>query len=383
MWQSLDDYDLKRELKSEEIAIIRSVFPEELYTIHIDNCNVKIYKKNSNALCILFTIKDNHIYISTLNRCDDIRGYQSLINIFNLAQQLQNIEYIRLIDASEILICANEISLTTIKILTTGHSWYNSLGYKSKNYENEQRVNQIIIEKEYNKFLDTVLESLITKYSQNLAKNIRIKEKLNKIIQDFKTQNPETQNPEIISKKKLLKNIESKIKVLTENKDNYISSTTVGIEELKADGMRLFPNIDITTIVKEYFSSIWSKITKDIESKGCADLKLIEQCDWLSKLISIIKESDILTYDTELKKVVTQETMPSPLQNIKSSNLHATNSLGGNISRHRLARANDRATKRTTRGGMASRKKKYKRRNKTRQYKRQIKRYTKKYRMRY
>ena len=43
MWQSLDDYDLKRELKSEEIAIIKSVFPEELYTIHIDNCNVKIY----------------------------------------------------------------------------------------------------------------------------------------------------------------------------------------------------------------------------------------------------------------------------------------------------------------------------------------------------
>ena len=367
----VDDLDLERELSSEEIAIIRSVFPEELYTIHIDNCNVKIYKKNSNTLCILFTIKDNHIYISSLNRCHDIRGYQSLINIFNLAQQLQNIEYIKLIDASEILICANEISLTTIKILTTGHSWYNSLGYKSKNYENEQRVNQIIIEKEYNKFLDTVLESLITKYSQNLVKNIRIKEELNKIIQDFETQNPETQNPEIISKKKLLKTIESKIKELTEKKADYISRKTFEIEELKADGMRLFPDIDITTIAREYFYSIWSKITKDIESKGCADLKLIEQCDWLSKLISIIEESNILTYDTELKKVVTQE----------------TNSLAMNISSRRLARASaretDRVTTRTTRGGMASRKKKYKRRNKTRQYKRQIKRYTKKYRMRY
>jgi hypothetical protein len=38
---------------------------------------------------------------------------------------------------------------------------------------------------------------------------------------------------------------------------------------------------------------------------------------------------------------------------------------------------------RITKGGMATRKKKYRRRNKTKRYKRQKKRYTKKYRMRY
>lgn len=145
----------------------------------------------------------------------------------------------------------------------------------------------------------------------------------------------------------------------------------------------IFPDIDVNITVKEYFIELLSKINTNIQIVGCEDLEIIQQCDWLSKFISTINTSRILQYDSRLTKVVTRETLSPPIQDLKQSNLLATNSLAGNISRQRLERAKYRATTRTTRGGMASRKKKYKRRNKTRQYKRQIKRYTKKYRMRY
>lgn len=120
------------------------MFPQIDYTIVKEYLVIKIYKKVPVSNCIQFEIKNDHIYIKSLNRCGDIYGTTLLNKIFNLAQELQNIQNIQLYDESYILKCNKIISLATIKILITGQSWYNKLGYKSENYENKLISNKQI-----------------------------------------------------------------------------------------------------------------------------------------------------------------------------------------------------------------------------------------------
>jgi hypothetical protein len=62
---------------------------------------------------------------------------------------VKNIPYITdigLQDGSEIYFCDYRFSLAILKILTNGHSWYNSFGYISKDYDMEKSHNMRIIE---------------------------------------------------------------------------------------------------------------------------------------------------------------------------------------------------------------------------------------------
>jgi hypothetical protein len=289
---------MQTEYDNETIQKIKSIFPETEYMIVIENLIIKISKKESKSECISFIIEDTYIHIYYLYRCDDIRGPQLLTNIFNLAQELTNIKYIQLNDVSQISIYTNDISLSIIKILTTGHSWYNNIGYKSTDYENEKKKNKIIIETQYNDFIGIVFELLITKYLQEIDKNMKIKKNLDRDI---------LENPENHFKKKLIKTIETKIIELTENKDKYILQKKEEIEQLEYNRKLLFPDVYVDSTVQLYFNNILSKISKDIESKGLNDPELIKQCKWLSNFINMIEMSGILTYNIYLKKYVKLE----------------------------------------------------------------------------
>ena len=102
-------------------------------------------------------INDDYIYIKWLSKCGIIKGPNFLKNISILAEKLnqkgKQIKYIELYDASHIAICNKDICLRTIKILTTGSSWCNKYGYYSKNYKNEIKHNQEMIEKNTQIFL--------------------------------------------------------------------------------------------------------------------------------------------------------------------------------------------------------------------------------------
>jgi hypothetical protein len=316
---------MQTEYDNETIQKIKSIFPETEYMIVIENLVIKISKKESKSECISFIIEDTYIHIYNLDRCDDIRGPQLLTNIFNLAQQLTNIEYIKLSDFSQISIYTNDISLSIIKILTTGHSWYNSIGYKSTDYKNEKKENKIIIETQYNDFIGIVFELLITKYLHEIDKNITFKENLDRII---------LENPENDSKNKLIKTIETKIRELKENKDKYILERKEEIKQLKDNSILLFPDVDVDSTVQLYFNNILSKISKDIESKGSNDPELIKQCKWLSNFINMIEMSGILTYNSNLKKYLKLEstiestTIQNKYLKYKQKYLNLKNQLG-------------------------------------------------------
>jgi len=153
-----------------------------------------------------------------------------------LAQQIPNMAYIKLDDGSNIKMCGQQIQLYTLKILTTGQSWYNKYGYGSYDIEDEILNNKKIINMPYERFRDMV-------YAQRLERNE--------------------------DKKQL---------------------------EVEIDrGNRLFPETKRRT-VQDYFKYVMDDINKNIRDKGCGDEETTEKCKWLSKFILNITVSGYLRY---------------------------------------------------------------------------------------
>ena len=228
------------------IKIIKSVFPKSV----IEDQIIKIFKNKSSIesffglfkkksinldkdkSCFDFVIESDHIYIKNLKKCGIIKGSYFLDNISILVTKLRKIEkkikYIKLIDISEKYICNIPICLITIKILTTGESWYNKHGYYSKNYEKEKKLNKEIIEKKYSDFVNdikklSVIDEIIdNNVFDNIDVNITVQNYFNRIwtqiINNSKKENCE--NEKFINQLKWLKkfiNIIKKSKILIYN----------------------------------------------------------------------------------------------------------------------------------------------------------------------
>jgi hypothetical protein len=139
----------------ETIEIIRRVFSGK--DINITNeTEIHISEKGGkdDCDCVLFIIYPDHIYIKALHKCGTTTGNELLKLIDKLAETIPNITYVILDDNSNIQICGREIKLYTLKILTTGQSWYNSKGYVSDNNYDQKTVNARIINMPYEEFRD-------------------------------------------------------------------------------------------------------------------------------------------------------------------------------------------------------------------------------------
>jgi len=112
------------------------------YWFLINNAN----DDDDECLILEFKFLDNILFVSYLKKCGNHKGTQLLKLVEELAKSMSNINEIRLFDESEIDIgCGIEVSLSTFKIITKGLSWYNSLGYWSKNQEDEKIQNMKLI----------------------------------------------------------------------------------------------------------------------------------------------------------------------------------------------------------------------------------------------
>ena len=133
------------------IEIIRRVFSGK--DINITN-ETEIHISEKGEDCALFIIYPDHIYIKRLHKCGTTTGNNLLEKFDILASEMSNITYVILDDDSNIQICGREIKLYTLKILTTGQSWYNSKGYVSDNNYDQKTVNARIINTQYEEFRD-------------------------------------------------------------------------------------------------------------------------------------------------------------------------------------------------------------------------------------
>ena len=324
----------------ETIKIIKSVFPK----IVIEDNFIKIFEQNTNIInsflelfinnknkakkeCFQFEIKDDHIYIHWLSKCGIIKGPEFLDKILILATKLnkkkKRIKCIKLVDASTKTICnnivdINTICLRTIKILSTGESWYNNHGYYSKNYEKEKKLNKEIIEKKYIDFLNILNDKfenlLFKKYNQQYEPLITSIQMLEKSIDKIKnsSENPENlTNNDLRIYEGLLKDKQHEKKQILHkyNIDKQIDIHLLFLIKFnKENVIRLFYNlnIDIENItVKDFFKSIWDYIIQN--SKNCKDANFINQIKMLAIFVYLINISNILTYDKHLEKQIETE----------------------------------------------------------------------------
>lgn len=130
----------------------------EVESVPHENGSYKI--KNGRDLCLEFKFiedEDDHsttLYISKIFKCSADRPVsRELIKLIEkLAETISvppwsSVKYIKMEDGSSIHVCSVDIDLRYLKILTTGESWYNSLGYKSLNHDANVAHNAVIINK--------------------------------------------------------------------------------------------------------------------------------------------------------------------------------------------------------------------------------------------
>lgn len=131
----------------EQIEAINQIFPEPDYIVK-KQTEGSYDIETADDFCFSIKIGENNIYISTLSKCN-ISGTEILNKIEKLAKLIPGITKINLTDGSVIMKkCGTKtymLSLAYIKLLTKGKSWYNSLGYISDDYENEEKqISEII-----------------------------------------------------------------------------------------------------------------------------------------------------------------------------------------------------------------------------------------------
>jgi len=224
----------------------------------------------------------------------------------------------------------------------------------NKNKHNKEKINM-----QYSKFKDEVYELYIAQFkSENSLEKLTLHQQTRKkVIDSLEKKQLESERVSDVDRALLKQRMDvyNKFQIQIDKYTSFISDKEKEYKELI--DTQIFYDIDINSNnVKDYFNNLLSKMN----TSDCKDTTIIEQCDWLSKFISIIKISKILQYDNKLKKIITRETRPKEIG--------ATS---------------------VTSGGMATRKKnikrrynnqkKYRKRNKTKHYNRKIKRYTKKY----
>lgn len=154
--------------------LLNKYFPRPLSVFNITSAIQKsenqyayqIKYQNANCLNIIITLFNdkNHIKNIYLKKLDGARGSgtQNLKLLEAFAASFGYSIPILLIDESYITIGDKNISLKYLSLLKSGKSWYNTLGYISANYDEEQYQNERAIQTPFMTALPHVIENLET-----------------------------------------------------------------------------------------------------------------------------------------------------------------------------------------------------------------------------
>jgi len=132
-----------------EIELIKNVFTTDFFNVIKKNDEYDISSKDGQ-FCLKISFYENEIIVYKLEKCN-ANGTLLLNLVEKIAEKMPNYRLITLIDDSKINTkCKYDgaslaIDLATLKILTKGMSWYNSLGYVSSNFEEEKEHNDEIL----------------------------------------------------------------------------------------------------------------------------------------------------------------------------------------------------------------------------------------------
>ena len=144
--------------------------------------------KKCRDICLKFEFKQTErnetvLFVSSIRKCggdeggDEGSGRALVKLIDGLAESIPEVKYIVLDDGSSITIFSDRcwgpfgVSLAHLKILTSGLSWYNSLGYKSLTHDADVLYNAGIINSPMNDLLPKIYdEEGIEKFNEKAKK---------------------------------------------------------------------------------------------------------------------------------------------------------------------------------------------------------------------
>ena len=119
--------------------------------------------RNGHDVCLVYNIVNdflndhNWIHISSIRKCSDreslTREAIKMVEDWAISNKEHGIKSIHLEDDSTINVCEVPLPLHYLKILTTGQSWYNSIGYKSSKHDDIVASNARIINKPMNQLV--------------------------------------------------------------------------------------------------------------------------------------------------------------------------------------------------------------------------------------
>jgi len=157
---------------------IYNFFTNDLYVVKNINDNEYTIKTKNNEECLTIHFLLDNIRIEKLSKCGDNSGTYLLSKIEDLAKSMNHIQYITLLDTSEVKMYNSNIDLAILKIVTKGESWYNHLGYVSIDYENEKIYNAEYINMNFDKLIslcrNAIETYLKTTNKENIKENIEL-----------------------------------------------------------------------------------------------------------------------------------------------------------------------------------------------------------------
>jgi hypothetical protein len=257
---------------------VEDIFPKDMFSMQIMNSN-KFSIKTGKDNCLEIIIKESLLYINFLSKCG-INGTESLRRIEEAVKNIPYITDIGLQDGSEIYFCDYRFNLAFLKILTKGQSWYNSLGYISKDYEMEKSHNKQIIELSCVDFIEELFKKKVEIFMEKNSK-----EKMSEIIEKLKNDTLPTyvkiRNKYISDLENYEAFVEKKIAKINESINYY------------RDKIHYFE--DPHNSIKTEFNKLWKKIS---ENNKCDD-PIVE---WINNFLEFIIGCKIFKYNVHLSK---------------------------------------------------------------------------------
>lgn len=122
--------------------------------------------QSTNSMCDvkLSIVPNDHIYISSISKCDGMySGTKLLQHIIEFGKYIQ-VRYIELVDGSMISsnTCSSGLPFTAVDILTTGTSWYNKFGFVNNTTYTDNIYNAQIANSVFN---DVINEDILTRFN--------------------------------------------------------------------------------------------------------------------------------------------------------------------------------------------------------------------------
>jgi hypothetical protein len=181
-------------------------FPNQNYNISKTNRDgTFLVTDKNNSECIIFTDEPDELYIDKLHTCNNSSGAQNLEKAVLLAEHAGKPK-VCLHDESTINFkCGQEdvsVDLAGLKLLSTGKSWYNKMGFESYKFSDEIKHNDNIISKKFGNVItgSTEFNEIIIKITGKTEEEIgdmTVKEVFQEISEYLKNKTTECNADEI------------------------------------------------------------------------------------------------------------------------------------------------------------------------------------------